>query len=81
MSRGFRVCPGHHRRRSEDRRAPCPGGVIGQFALDFVVVQDTGGDWLPYAIEVNLRKGGTTHPFLTLQFYLTAGTTHRRAFS
>ena len=26
----------------------------------------------PYAIEVNLRKGGTTHPFLTLQF-LTDG--------
>jgi PGM1 C-terminal domain len=47
-------------------------GVIGRFALDFVVVQDTGGDWLPYAIEVNLRKGGTTHPFLTLQF-LTDG--------
>jgi hypothetical protein len=26
-----------------------------------------------HAIEVNLRKGGTTHPFLTLQF-LTDGT-------
>ncbi|QBR91260.1 GAF domain-containing protein [Nocardioides euryhalodurans] len=26
----------------------------------------------PYAIELNLRKGGTTHPFLTLQF-LTDG--------
>ena len=25
-----------------------------------------------YAIEINLRKGGTTHPFLTLQF-LTDG--------
>ena len=25
------------------------------------------------AIEINLRKGGTTHPFLTLQF-LTDGT-------
>ena len=24
--------------------------------------------WTPYAIELNLRKGGTTHPFLTLQF-------------
>ena len=47
-------------------------GVLGRFALDFVVVQDAGGDWTPYAIEVNLRKGGTTHPFLTLQF-LTDG--------
>ncbi len=30
------------------------------------------GSWKSYAIELNLRKGGTTHPFLTLQF-LTDG--------
>src|SRR5947199_592920 len=42
-------------------------GVIGRFALDFVVVR-SNGKWEPYAIEINLRKGGTTHPFLTLQF-------------
>ena len=60
-------------------------GVLGRFAVDFVVVQDDAGGWTPYAIELNLRKGGTTHPFLTLQFltngrydgdtatYLTAG--------
>jgi hypothetical protein len=47
-------------------------GVIGRFALDFVVVR-SNGKWKPYAIEINLRKGGTTHPFLTLQF-LTDGT-------
>jgi len=48
-------------------------GVIGRFALDFVVTRDGPGDpWQTYAIEVNLRKGGTTHPFLTLQF-LTGG--------
>ena len=47
-------------------------GVIGRFAVDFVVVRDDGDAWLPYAIELNLRKGGTTHPFLTLQF-LTGG--------
>ncbi|MGZ5399317.1 MAG: peptide ligase PGM1-related protein [Nocardioides sp.] len=47
-------------------------GVIGRFAVDFVTVQDGGGSWTPYAIELNLRKGGTTHPFLTLQF-LTDG--------
>jgi hypothetical protein len=46
-------------------------GVLGRFALDFVVVRDAG-EWTPYAIEINLRKGGTTHPFLTLQF-LTDG--------
>ena len=47
-------------------------GVIGRFALDFVVLR-SNGKWEPYAIEINLRKGGTTHPFLTLQF-LTDGT-------
>jgi len=47
-------------------------GVLGRYALDFVVVRDANGNWDPYAIEINLRKGGTTHPFLTLQF-LTDG--------
>ena len=48
-------------------------GVIGRFAMDFVAVRSQDGSWEPYAIELNLRKGGTTHPFLTLQF-LTDGT-------
>jgi hypothetical protein len=48
-------------------------GVLGRFAVDFVVVRNAQGEWDPYAIELNLRKGGTTHPFLTLQF-LTDGT-------
>jgi hypothetical protein len=48
-------------------------GVIGRFAIDFVVARHPGADWDVYAIELNLRKGGTTHPFLTLQF-LTDGT-------
>ena len=47
-------------------------GVLGRFAVDFVTVKDDTGAWTPYAIELNLRKGGTTHPFLTLQF-LTDG--------
>ncbi|HZQ07409.1 MAG TPA: peptide ligase PGM1-related protein [Anaerolineae bacterium] len=47
-------------------------GIVGRFAVDFVVVRKEDGTWDPYAIEVNLRKGGTTHPFLTLQ-YLTDG--------
>jgi hypothetical protein len=47
-------------------------GVLGRFAFDFVVARN-GETWTPYAIELNLRKGGTTHPFLTLQF-LTDGT-------
>jgi hypothetical protein len=48
-------------------------GVLGRFALDFVTVLNDRGEWEVYAIEINLRKGGTTHPFLTLQF-LTDGT-------
>ena len=48
-------------------------GVIGRFALDFVVTRASdSAPWETYAIEINLRKGGTTHPFLTLQF-LTGG--------
>ena len=47
-------------------------GVLGRFALDFVAVRNARGEWETYAIEINLRKGGTTHPFLTLQ-YLTDG--------
>jgi hypothetical protein len=47
-------------------------GVIGRFGIDYVSVRGPEG-WQHYAIEVNLRKGGTTHPFLTLKF-LTGGT-------
>lgn len=47
-------------------------GVLGRFAIDFVTVRDRGGAWRNYAVELNLRKGGTTHPFLSLQF-LTDG--------
>jgi hypothetical protein len=50
-------------------------GMLGRFAVDFVVVRSGDGSWTPYAIELNLRKGGTTHPFLTLQF-LTNGRYH-----
>jgi hypothetical protein len=47
-------------------------GVIGRFAIDFISVKQND-KWMHYAIEINLRKGGTTHPFLMLQF-LTEGT-------
>ena len=46
-------------------------GVLGRFSIDFISVKEPGG-WKHYAIEINLRKGGTTHPFLMLQF-LTRG--------
>lgn len=46
-------------------------GVIGRFAVDFMSVKERGG-WKHYAIEINLRKGGTTHPYIMLEF-LTDG--------
>jgi PGM1 C-terminal domain len=45
--------------------------VLGRFGVDFISVRE-GNAWRHYAIEINLRKGGTTHPFLMLQF-LTEG--------
>jgi PGM1 C-terminal domain len=41
-------------------------GVIGRLAIDFVVTRDERRGWQPFAIEVNLRKGGTTHSYETL---------------
>ena len=46
-------------------------GVLGRFSVDFISVKQPQG-WRHYAIEINLRKGGTTHPFTLLQF-LTGG--------
>lgn len=46
-------------------------GVISRFGVDFVSVREADR-WQHYAIEINLRKGGTTHPFQMLQF-LTDG--------
>ena len=43
-------------------------GALGRFAIDFISVKKPDGKWDHYAIEINLRKGGTTHPFLLLQF-------------
>ena len=41
-------------------------GVIGRFAIDFVVARTADQRWEPFAIELNLRTGGTTHPYQTL---------------
>jgi hypothetical protein len=46
-------------------------GVIGRFGIDFISVYHRE-HWIHYAIEINLRKGGTTHPYLSLQL-LTGG--------
>jgi hypothetical protein len=37
-------------------------GVIGQFGIDFIVLQESSGN-RAFLSEINLRMGGTTHPF------------------
>jgi hypothetical protein len=48
-------------------------GVVSRFAVDFLACRnDPDGEWSLTALEINLRMGGTTHPYLALQF-LTGG--------
>src|SRR4029079_546163 len=48
-------------------------GVVSRFGVDFFAGRRDGSDeWEVFALEINLRSGGTTHPFLALQF-LTGG--------
>jgi len=49
-------------------------GVIGRAAVDFAAVH-RDGRWEPYALEINLRSGGTTHPLFALTS-LTDGVYH-----
>jgi hypothetical protein len=41
-------------------------GVIGRLAIDFLVIRGPDDGWQAFALEVNLRMGGTTHPHQTL---------------
>lgn len=68
-------------------------GILGRFAIDFISIPQADGSWKHYAIEINLRKGGTTHPYIMLQFltdgryeagkgiYLTASGSQRYYFA
>jgi hypothetical protein len=48
-------------------------GVVSRFGVDFLVTRRQGErDYRVFALEVNLRMGGTTHPYLALQF-ITGG--------
>lgn len=54
-------------------------GLVERVSIDYLAVPNNPqqtvsliNQWKLYAIEINLRKGGTTHPFRTLQF-LTGG--------
>lgn len=41
-------------------------GVLGRLSIDFVATRGPDG-WSVYGLEINLRKGGTTHPFAVLR--------------
>lgn len=48
-------------------------GALERYGVDFITVRQPDSKvWDIQAIEINLRKGGTTHPFMTLKF-LTNG--------
>ncbi|CCQ54223.1 MULTISPECIES: peptide ligase PGM1-related protein [Crocosphaera] len=50
-------------------------GAMERYGVDFLAVRnqhEQGEKWEIQAIEINLRKGGTTHPFMTLKL-LTNG--------
>ena len=53
-------------------------GALERYSVDFIAVRRAeddaapGNQWEFQAIEINLRKGGTTHPFMTLKL-LTNG--------
>lgn len=42
-------------------------GCVGRASIDFAAVCDHGGRWTVTALEINLRKGGTTHPYAALR--------------
>lgn len=49
-------------------------GAMERYSVDFIAVRHPETEeWDIQAIEINLRKGGTTHPFMTLKL-LTNGT-------
>ncbi len=48
-------------------------GVVSRFGVDFLTFRNKPSEeWKVTAIEINLRMGGTTHPYLALKF-LTGG--------
>jgi hypothetical protein len=67
----FPADPGYAARLAEYAEATAgeiaPLGVLGRFAIDFACARDEHGAWQVYALEMNLRKGGTTHPYATLR--------------
>jgi hypothetical protein len=54
-----------HARAAAEELAAC--GVVGRVGVDFVAARDAAGHWTVLALEINLRKGGTTHPYCALR--------------
>ena len=42
-------------------------GVVDNLGIDFLCVPKGDGEWEVWALEINLRLCGTTHPFMTLK--------------
>jgi hypothetical protein len=42
-------------------------GALGRFSVDFVAAAQGDGEWTVRGLEINLRKGGTTHPYSALR--------------
>jgi hypothetical protein len=42
-------------------------GAVGRFSVDFAAARSPVGEWIVLALEINLRKGGTTHPYAALR--------------
>lgn len=65
-------CPGLHEAARRVTSVLAKEGVVGRFGIDFVSTR-ANDEWTHHAIEINLRKGGTTHPYLTLQLLTDGG--------
>ena len=50
-------------------------GAIGRASADFIAAHDSAGGWRLHGLEINLRKGGTTHPYAALRNLVPGATT------
>lgn len=48
-------------------RALAEYGALGRLAVDFAATPGPDGDWQLHALEINLRRTGTTHPLTALE--------------
>ena len=67
----FPADPGHAAEVARHARAVgeqlVAAGALGRVSVDFVATRDASGTPRVFALEVNLRKGGTTHPYAALR--------------